>query len=253
MPFMSSVAERVPDRAFATAIAYAHRRFEPVLGQVRMFVSPKQTAIDVGAWFGPWTHWLATVAREVVTVEANPELADFVSRTTPSNVRVVAAAASNSVGTAELWLPAGGKGTEGRASLSPQGAGRTIKVETIRLDDLEVSDLGMIKVDVEGHELEVLQGAEGLVRRWQPTLVVEIEDSRAPAAATLELLADWGYEGSYYAAGAWHLLEGFDLVAHQKRMERTAHHGYLRAVLDGSGTAYVNTVVFRPRRPRVWA
>ncbi len=247
MPLVSALAERVPDRAFATALAYAHRRFEPVLGQVRTLVAPHQAAIDVGAWYGPWTHWLARVCRRVVTVEANPELAGFLTRMAPPNVRVVAAAASDVAGTAELWLPDGGKGTEGRASLSPRGmGGRTVGVDTIRLDELDVADVGLIKIDVEGHELAVLRGAEGLVRRWRPTLVVEIEDARAPAAATLDLLAGWGYEGSFYAGGLWHPLAGFDLATHQKERERAAAHGYLRVVVGGGGDSYVNTVVFRP-------
>jgi hypothetical protein len=123
MPLVSALAEHVPDRAFATALAFAHLRFEPVLGRVRTLVSPRRAAIDVGAWYGPWTHWLARACRNVVAVEPNPDLAQFLTRTAPSNVRVVAAAASDAAGTAELWLPVGGRGTEGRASLSPQRSG----------------------------------------------------------------------------------------------------------------------------------
>lgn len=250
MPLVSALAERVPDRAFATALAYAHRRFEPVLGQVRTLVAPRQTAIDVGAWYGPWTHWLARACRRVVTVEANPELAEFLTRMAPPNVYIVPAAASDVAGTAELWLPDGGKGTEGRASLSPQGSrGRLVAVDTIRLDDLDVPDVGLVKIDVEGHELAVLRGAEALVRRWRPTLVVEIEDARAPAAPTLELLAGWGYEGSFFSGGLWHPLAGFDLAAHQR--ERAAAHGYLR-IVAGGGDGYVNTVVFRPLPAGAW-
>jgi FkbM family methyltransferase len=269
MPSVSALAERLPERAFASAIAYAHRRFEPVLGQVRTFVSPHQTAIDVGAWYGPWTHWLARVSRDVVTVEANPELAAFVARTAPANVRVVSAAASDSAGSAELWLPPGGRGTEGRASLYPpplprpgherghdsgrepapgaRAPGRVVQVTTIRLDELDVSDVGVIKIDVEGHELAVLRGAEGIIRRWRPTLVVEVEDARSPAAQTLDLLADWGYQGSFYTGRLWHPLAGFDLAAHQNAHARAAARGYLRVVIDGSGDSYVNTLVFRPQ------
>ncbi|MCK9929525.1 FkbM family methyltransferase [Frankia sp. Mgl5] len=261
MALTSSLAERIPDKVFASAIAYAHRRFEPILSQVRMFVDPHQTAVDVGAWYGPWTYWLSRVARSVVTVEANPELADFVARTAPSNVTVVPKAASDTAGTARLWLPPGGRGTEGRASLlRPTGRdaagasaaeGRAVDVETIRLDSLDLRDVGLIKVDVEGHELAVLRGAEGLVRRFRPVLVVEVEDARSPAADTLDLLASWGYEGTFHLDGVWHRLEGFDLVGHQRGMEAVAQHGYLRAVAEGAGDSYVNTIVFRPRAARI--
>ncbi|WP_242606110.1 FkbM family methyltransferase [Frankia sp. Cppng1_Ct_nod] len=107
--------------------------------------------MDIGAWYGPWTHWLSRRARSVVAVEANPELAAFISRTARLNVRVVAKAASDREGIAELWLPEGGRGTEGRASLSPLGPGHTVKVKTIRLDRLDVDNVGLVKIDVEGH------------------------------------------------------------------------------------------------------
>jgi FkbM family methyltransferase len=75
-----------------------------------MFVGPNQAAIDAGAWYGPWTFWLSRTAKSVLTVEANPELADFVRRTSLPNVTVICAAASDEVGTATLWLPPGPSG-----------------------------------------------------------------------------------------------------------------------------------------------
>jgi len=53
----------------------------------------------------------------------------------------------------------------------------------VRLDDdLEVGQLNLIKLDVEGMELEALRGAEGLIRRFRPALYVEndrVEKSEA--------------------------------------------------------------------------
>ncbi|MBL7495227.1 FkbM family methyltransferase [Frankia sp. CNm7] len=251
MALVSAIAERIPDRAFATAIAYAHRRAEPMLDLVKMFVTADQTAVDVGAWYGPWTYWLARAARSVVTVEANPELADFVRRTAPDNVTVITAAASDEAGTATLWLPPGGKGTEGRASLQQQqGNGHSLEVETIRLDSLDVANVGLIKIDVEGHELAALRGAEKLVRRWRPTLIVEIEDSRSPAADTIGLIESWGYEGIVLKDGRSHSLAEFDLVGHQQSIKDQFGHGYLRHVATKVGDRYVNMIVFRPRPDR---
>jgi FkbM family methyltransferase len=177
-------------------------------------------------------------------------MAAFVARTARRNVRVVAKAAAEEAGTAQLWLPAGGRGTEGRASLTPQGTGRTIPVETIRLDSLDLADLGLIKIDVEGHELAALRGAAGLVERFRPTLVVELEDARASAAPILELLDSWDYAGSYLRDGVWRPLAGFDLGGHQRAMAHRLSGGYLGDVVSGVGGSYVNTVVFRPRKGR---
>lgn len=246
MTLVSTVAGFVPERAFARTIALAHHRFEPILGQVPSLVRSDQTVLDVGAWYGPWTHKAARIARSVVTVEANPELAAFVARTTPPNVEVIAKAAADRAGRATLWLPPGRRGTEGRASLSRLKGGTPVEVETIRLDSLEIADLGLVKIDVEGHEREALLGATGLIERWQPNLVVEIEDALAPAKDTLAVLDEWGYVGWFYRYRRWHPLAGFDIVAHQQEMAGHARVGYLKAVLVRGGDQYVNTVLFRP-------
>lgn len=61
---------------------------------------------------------------------------------------------------------------------------------TKRLDELvPVADVGLVKVDVEGHELRVLEGARALLERCKPTLA--IEGDLATLAAVLEPL---GYE-----------------------------------------------------------
>jgi FkbM family methyltransferase len=236
----------VPERALVRTIAVPHHRFEPILGQVRSLVRPDQSVLDVGAWYGPWTHKSARVARRVVTVEANPEMAAMVARTAPPNVEVVAKAASDRPGKATLWLPPGRRGSEGRASLSKLEGGTPVEVDTIRLDSLDVADLGLVKIDVEGHEREALLGATGLVERWWPNLVVEIEDCYSPVHETLALLDDWGYVGWFYRGGRWHPLSELDIVAHQRQMAHHRRVGYLGSVLRHSGDHYVNTVLFRP-------
>ena len=43
-----------------------------------------------------------------------------------------------------------------------------------RLDDISVSNIGFIKIDVEGHEMQVLEGAENVLRSNKPVMIVEI-------------------------------------------------------------------------------
>ena len=47
------------------------------------------------------------------------------------------------------------------------------------LDSLDLSRLDLIKIDVEGMELEVLQGAKATLERFRPIIIVE----RAQGAA----------------------------------------------------------------------
>ena len=51
----------------------------------------------------------------------------------------------------------------------------TCRVKTEKLDDLLMnSNVGFIKIDVEGHEKNVLMGALNLIKRNKPSLLVEI-------------------------------------------------------------------------------
>jgi FkbM family methyltransferase len=47
-------------------------------------------------------------------------------------------------------------------------------VECHRLDDVYTGIPSIIKIDVEGHELEVLKGAEQIIRKYKPTILIEI-------------------------------------------------------------------------------
>jgi len=55
----------------------------------------------------------------------------------------------------------------------------------------------VIKIDVEGHELAVVQGAIDLIRRDKPLLVIECESRHLPAGKTVQdfitLVVSLGY------------------------------------------------------------
>lgn len=66
-------------------------------------------------------------------------------------------------------------------------------VKTVRLDDIiESDDVCLVKIDVEGHELNVLNGAENLIRKNKPKLVLEANDEHHE-----KILATWLTEHSY--------------------------------------------------------
>ena len=69
-------------------------------------------------------------------------------------------------------------------------------VEVVRLDDLSLGRCDLIKVDVEGMECDVLEGARETIARYRPVLFVENNTvERSPATITfldsLEYDAYW--------------------------------------------------------------
>lgn len=78
-------------------------------------------------------------------------------------------------------------------------ANRAKAFEMVRLDDLGIEHVTLAKIDVEGHELEVLRGARETFTRDKPVLIVEVWTAEhRPGAAenkaqVLALLAEYGY------------------------------------------------------------
>ena len=63
---------------------------------------------------------------------------------------------------------------------------------------------GFIKCDVEGHELDVLVGAERVLREDRPVLLVESVDDRPTAGQTgrvFDHLRGLGYDGWFFEHG----------------------------------------------------
>jgi hypothetical protein len=94
---------------------------------------------------------------------------------------------------------------------------------------------------VEGHELEVLQGAEETVRRNRPALIVEIEERHHPGRSweIIDYVKRWGYEVRYFKDGNLMPAESIDFAAMQKP-ER------LKPAKGLAQRDYINNFVFVP-------
>lgn len=86
------------------------------------------------------------------------------------------------------------------------------EVPVITVDSLGLGDLQHVKVDAEGFEEEVLQGARATLTRCRPVLSLEVEE-RHRAGSTRDVpavLAALGYETRFWLDGAMQPLAAFD-------------------------------------------
>src|SRR5215831_3358021 len=82
----------VPPRSIAAIMCRLYPRVEPELARLGQYIPRGGAALDVGAWYGPWTRRMAGNADEVVAIEAHPQLAELLRRTAPGvDVRHAAA------------------------------------------------------------------------------------------------------------------------------------------------------------------
>ena len=104
MTLAARVAARLPERLLVRIVSLAYRRFEPEIRRLDEVCGRGGTMVDIGGWYGPWTRRLVHRADQIVIVEPTP-LHQVLRRTLPPAVDVVAAAASDHLGLAEIWLP----------------------------------------------------------------------------------------------------------------------------------------------------
>jgi len=159
---------------------------------LRNYLDETKAFLDLGAHCGTWTLWFAPLVPHVYSYEPvhygvlEQNLVEY----NIQNVSVRPRALSNSTGTRTIWVRTDNSGDTG--FLGKGTVNRTpIDVHTTRLD-LETFDhpIGTIKMDLQGHELEALQGAEQIIRTHTPTLCVEF-DTGNPMGE--RLLKEWGY------------------------------------------------------------
>ena len=209
-------------------------------------------ALDIGANDGCYVHYLRRHARRVFAYEPMPRLVRALREKFPNDVVIEPIALSDRVGTVELRMPVvDGVVITGCSTIAPEAAGtypahRAIEVPMDRLDNVYRGQAGFIKIDVEGHEQAVLDGAVQTIRRCKPRMLVEIDDrlslgGLARARAYFERL---GYRGYFVHAGRLEAIERFSIA----RMQQPANLPDLTAPLQKRARfgSYIYNFIFLP-------
>lgn len=196
-------------------------------------IAPGEAAVDVGANKGSFLPWLSRAAGpngRVFAFEPQPDLAAYLARACRaaklSNVEIEAVGVSDRAGSRVLRIPGTAGPSPGaslEAAVAAHSPGRDVAVPVVALDERLRSEprrIAAIKIDVEGHELAVLRGADGILERHAPLVVVEAEERHAGAGNLAEVLAffaERGFEGGFVRRGRLEPLAGFDPRIHQRR------------------------------------
>jgi FkbM family methyltransferase len=170
------------------------------------------TVIDAGANVGYLSHlfsqWVGNAEGQIHSFEPVPWtyeiLASNIRKLKIGNVSTYQLALSDAPGTARMQIPRYEDGRENlyESRITTENAQhlRTVDVTMTSLDVLlhdVLPSVDFIKIDVEGHELQVVQGALKILKRDHPPLLIEVSgkmaDDATPAGQLRKALSQLEY------------------------------------------------------------
>lgn len=173
---------------------------EYVSAEAAMFsqiATPGSTVLDIGANIGAHTLSLAqSVGPNGSVIAIEPQRTIFqllcanLALNEIGNVRAIHAGAGRTNG--QAIMPSIDYSKLGNFGGVPLGAKTGYRVEIITIDGLDLPACHLIKIDVEGHESNVIVGAVETIKRCKPALYVE-NDRREQSADLINQLLDLDY------------------------------------------------------------
>ena len=169
--------------------------YEQELQILDKIVKKDLDSIDVGVYRGVYSYSLSNLSKHVHAFEPNPILFPYLKKNLKKlikNMTLYNLALSDKNGETDLKIPKRfktlnednyeekyklGSATIHEKNLLGNDEYITLKVKTAKLDDIiESKGIGFIKIDVEGHEKNVLEGGINLIKKNKPNLLIEIEE-----------------------------------------------------------------------------
>lgn len=165
------------------------------------YANKSKVSLDIGANIGAHTVYLSKYFQEVHAFEPQKRVFDLLSKNTAINNVQNAKLYNIALGNKEeiLYLKKfdtekntnqGGIGIVGAHNQSEAGE----KINSKHLDSFGIDKVGLIKIDVEGFEYQVLRGGYNTIKNSKPIIIIEIHPTNKYNKEIRQMLAELGYE-----------------------------------------------------------
>tara|TARA_B100002019_G_C21172333_1_gene549124 strand:+ start:58 stop:825 length:768 start_codon:yes stop_codon:yes gene_type:complete len=206
---------------------------------VSNLLKEKRRFLDVGANIGIYSYHFKNSFENIDAFEPLTEISYRLKYFQNECVKVHNCALSNKKGEFQIYIPyLLGKAVASLASLEKRDGDykeRIVKVD--KIDNFDFKDVDLIKIDVEGHEEYVIEGARNVIKKNMPILIVEIEQRhiKKPIEEVFQSILKLDYNGFFLQNGGLTSLRQFNYDSHQKL--------YLNNV---TCKQYINNFIFIP-------
>jgi len=168
---------------------------EPVRHKSLRYVKQKNVALDIGANIGLWSRDLTLHFAQVIAFEPVSDFRDcLIKNVANNNIDIRPYALGPEDTTIDMVVTNGNTG-HSHVDNNTIGSG---SIDMHKLDSLEFDAVDYIKIDCEGYELSILQGAEQTIKKHRPVIVVEQKlhkdtgITKETQYSSVELLKSWG-------------------------------------------------------------
>ena len=173
---------------------FEKRELEMLSREVFPFLPPPNSiALDIGANIGNHALFLAQHFDRVIAFEPNPMVACILRANVINSgeaIEIFGIGLSNTDGHVNFAVDNCNLGRS-RISEDNESTGTTIQVEKLDViaESLSLSNVSFIKIDVEGHEAKVFEGASNLLSSSHPVIAMEANFQTYPELESEVMLA----------------------------------------------------------------
>ena len=152
-------------------------RGEEELHILRFLCDSNKTAIDVGANKGNYSLEMSKHSKKVLSFEPNVSFNKYLNKM-PSNCVTINYAVSSHGKPMFLHAPIIDNDPKNNMAFisdekDEENSLLISNVQTVLLDDYISEEIGMIKIDVEGAEISVLNGTKKIIEKYKPNFLIE--------------------------------------------------------------------------------
>ena len=188
------------------------KKKEPEIVLIKELIKIQTDSIDIGVYRGVHSYEMSKYSKVIHSFEPNPVIYKDLKRTLPliiNNLKLYNYALSDKNITKNLRIPIRNLKVNklnyeefyemGKATIHEENKFENFenfKVECKILDEFKFDNsISFIKIDVEGHEISVLNGAKNIIKKFKPNLLIEIEErySKKKVKDTINFVCSFGY------------------------------------------------------------
>ena len=193
------------------------RNDEQEINLVKKFIKSGTDSIDVGVYRGVYSYEMSKYSEKVHSFEPNPIIFKYINKNLKKfikNIHLYNFALSNQNKTINLKIPIRNSNSNkeifeeyyemGKATIHNENNFENyenFEIQTKTIDELSFDNkISFIKIDVEGHELEVIEGAKNTIKMDKPVLLVEIEKqyTKKEVAESINFINSLGYKSYFF-------------------------------------------------------